>query len=72
MKKAPWNIKDRKIKIAILGCGRIAKNHIEAIKGHTKDLDLVGIIDSSKKRVEEEGKKLNILGFTDIKECIEK
>ena len=34
-------IKDRKIRIGLVGCGRIAKNHIEAILAKPKDFELV-------------------------------
>lgn len=36
----------RKIKTAIVGCGRIANNHFDAIKEHHKDMELVAICDS--------------------------
>src|SRR3990167_9876335 len=43
----PWIIDDRKINIAVVGCGRIAKNHIEAIKQHSHDLQLTAVCDSN-------------------------
>ena len=38
-------IKNRKIKIGIVGCGRISKNHFEAIVGHHKDFEIVAACD---------------------------
>lgn len=38
-------IKDRKIRCALVGFGRVAKNHIDAIRAHKDDLSLVGICD---------------------------
>jgi UDP-N-acetyl-2-amino-2-deoxyglucuronate dehydrogenase len=38
-------IKDRKINLAMVGYGRVAKNHIDAILKHNKDLNLVAICD---------------------------
>ncbi len=38
-------VKDRRIKIAILGCGRISKNHIRAIALNNKNAELVAICD---------------------------
>jgi UDP-N-acetyl-2-amino-2-deoxyglucuronate dehydrogenase len=40
-------IQDRKIRIGLVGCGRIAKNHIEAILEKKEDLDLVAVCDSN-------------------------
>lgn len=39
------NITDRKIRVAVVGCGRIAANHFDAIKKHSADLDLVDVCD---------------------------
>lgn len=39
-------IKDRKVKIAVVGCGRISKNHFGAIDKHHENLELVSICDT--------------------------
>jgi UDP-N-acetyl-2-amino-2-deoxyglucuronate dehydrogenase len=38
-------IADRRIRIAVVGCGRISANHFGAIERHAKDLELVGVCD---------------------------
>lgn len=38
-------ILDRKIKFALVGCGRISANHIGAIKEHAPDCELVAVCD---------------------------
>ncbi len=38
-------ITGRKIRIALVGCGRISANHFEAIKKHSDDLELVDVCD---------------------------
>lgn len=38
-------ITDRKIRIAIVGCGRIAKNHFGSIDKHQQDIELVAVCD---------------------------
>lgn len=43
-------IPDRKIRIAIVGCGRIAKNHFASIEKHLHDLELVAICDIDPKQ----------------------
>lgn len=46
MMKTPWYIKDRKINIALVGCGRIAKNHLQAIEQHQDRLNLTAVCDT--------------------------
>lgn len=39
------NITNRKIRIALVGCGRIAQNHLSAIETHSEQLELVDVCD---------------------------
>jgi UDP-N-acetyl-2-amino-2-deoxyglucuronate dehydrogenase len=39
------SIKDRKIKFALVGCGRIAANHLNAINVHSQECELVAVCD---------------------------
>ena len=41
----PAPILDRKIRFALVGCGRIAKNHFDSIKQHADQVELVGVCD---------------------------
>ena len=41
----PAPIADRKIRFALVGCGRIAQNHFASIKHHTERAELVGVCD---------------------------
>lgn len=45
MEKSPWVIQDRKIKVALVGCGRISKNHLSAIEEHRDRLELIAVCD---------------------------
>jgi UDP-N-acetyl-2-amino-2-deoxyglucuronate dehydrogenase len=38
-------IKDRKIRFALAGCGRISANHFDALEKHTERTELVGVCD---------------------------
>lgn len=40
-------IQDRKIKFAIVGCGRIAENHFKAIQQHSENIELTAICDDN-------------------------
>lgn len=41
-------IKNRKISIAVVGCGRSSKNHFGSIEKHAIELDLVAVCDYDK------------------------
>lgn len=45
MRSFPPPITDRRIRFAVVGCGRIATNHLNAIKQHSDRAELVGICD---------------------------
>lgn len=53
----PSIILDRKIKLGLVGCGRISANHIKAIQDNHADLELVAICDIDSKRLEETAKQ---------------
>ncbi len=38
-------VKDRKIRVAVVGCGRIAKNHFASIVKHSDHIELVAVCD---------------------------
>jgi UDP-N-acetyl-2-amino-2-deoxyglucuronate dehydrogenase len=40
-------ISDRKIRVALIGCGRIAANHFGAIEKHAGELELVAVCDTN-------------------------
>ena len=63
----------RKIKIAIIGCGRISKKHVIAILSEYKRCELVAICDNNKEKIEDicnfyksESKEKNIF-YKDLK-----
>lgn len=39
------SITDRKIRLALIGCGRIANNHFAAIESHSENVELVDVCD---------------------------
>lgn len=54
-------IKNRKINIALVGCGRISNNHLKTIFNLNKKLRLVALCDSKKERLEVAEKTFNDL-----------
>ena len=54
------HITGRKIRIAIVGCGRISRNHFLAIENLSDDLELVAVCDEDEKRLEEHAARLGV------------
>lgn len=59
-------IQGRKIRFAIVGCGRIAKNHIASIREHAADAELVAVCDIDPKALAAAVKETGAKGYSDI------
>lgn len=46
MPARPVPIRDRRLRLALVGCGRIAQNHLAAIAQHADRVELVGLCDT--------------------------
>jgi len=57
-------------KIGLVGCGRISKNHFQAI-GDEKKLELVAVCDSDKTKAETTGKEQHVPFYTDLKKMLD-
>lgn len=68
--KSPLIISDRKIRITVVGCGRIATNHISAIKNWSNDLDLVGLCDGYQPTLSAAMQQTGVPGYSTIDELI--
>ena len=64
-------IKNRKLKIAVVGCGRISKNHFESIMKHANEFELIAVCDIDNLALEKAQKKYNVKGYDDIKEMLQ-
>ena len=56
-------ITDRKIKVALVGCGRISKNHFGSIEKHADNIELVGVCDIDRRLLAEMEKTYNVPAF---------
>lgn len=63
-------IADRKIRFALVGCGRIAKNHIEALKKHEDRAELVGVCDIDPAALADAVEKTGAQGFVDLRSML--
>jgi len=64
-------IKNRKIRMAILGCGRISKNHFASIEEHKNEIELISICESKNDILKEHEKKYNIKGYLSLTEMLD-
>jgi len=64
-------IKNRKIKIAVIGCGRISQNHFEAIKKHHNNLELVAVCDNNSLTLEKAASKTGVAGYPRLQALLE-
>lgn len=64
-------IKNRKIKIAIVGCGRIAANHFKAIKEHHENLELIAVCDSDKSILASLTLDQNVKQYTNLSKLLD-
>ena len=66
----PRIISNRRIKIALVGLGRISKLHLEAIKQYSQQFELVAVCDMQQTAVQEIANKYQTLGFTNLEEML--
>ncbi len=64
-------ITDRKIRLALVGCGRISGKHLEAIEQHADSVELVAVCDSNLGVVEELAQRTGAKPYTDYVEMLE-
>lgn len=64
-------IQDRKIRVAIVGCGRIAKNHFGSFEKHALNLELVALCDNSAETLQEHVDRYSVPGYADMETMLE-
>lgn len=72
MLKNPAPIIGRKIRLAVVGCGRISEKHFEAIARHSADIELVAVCDSSREALEAAVARTGARGFLDLEDLVGK
>jgi len=68
--KAKEPIKDRPIRIAVVGCGRIAANHIAAVGKHAGRIELAAVCDNNPQALEDAVSKTDVKGYADLSELL--
>ena len=62
----------RKIRIAIVGCGRISKNHFGSIDRHGDELELVAVCDIDPVALADHSRKYNVPAYSDLEEMLQR
>lgn len=63
-------IKDRKIKVALIGCGRISKNHFGSIEKHADNIELAAVCDTNRAVLAEMEKTYNVPAYHNYDELL--
>lgn len=64
-------IKGRKIRIAVIGCGRISENHLDAIDKHSKNMELIALCDTDSEILNQHVSKFKVNGYARMTELLE-
>jgi UDP-N-acetyl-2-amino-2-deoxyglucuronate dehydrogenase len=63
-------VSDRKIRFALVGCGRIAANHIGAINAHSERCELTDVCDVDRTRLADAVKKTGATGHSSLEKLL--
>jgi UDP-N-acetyl-2-amino-2-deoxyglucuronate dehydrogenase len=63
MQPAHAPITERRIRLALVGCGRIAANHVEAIERHAERAELVAVCDNDASALAQAQQRISARGF---------
>jgi len=64
-------VTNRKIRIAIVGCGRISKNHFGSLEKHANDLELVAVCDNNAETLKAHQEQYKVKGYLRMEQMLE-
>ncbi|SFP18021.1 Gfo/Idh/MocA family protein [Enterovibrio norvegicus] len=62
----------KKIRIAVVGCGRISKNHFGSIQQLDQEFDLIAVCDTDLDTLKEHSERYNVPGYSSLDSLLEK
>jgi UDP-N-acetyl-2-amino-2-deoxyglucuronate dehydrogenase len=68
--RAPYKIDDRKLRFAIVGCGRISDRHTDAIAAHKDRAELVAVCDSDPVALDKASTALKVPGYASLEQLL--
>ncbi|MFO1300088.1 MAG: Gfo/Idh/MocA family oxidoreductase [Burkholderiaceae bacterium] len=63
-------IRDRKIRVGIVGCGRISKNHFGSIEQHANDMELAAVCDIDAATLQAHREKYDVPGHVRMEDML--
>lgn len=63
-------IRNRKVRVAVVGCGRISKNHFASIEAHRDDLELAAVCDTDGKTLDEHVSRYRVPGYSNLADML--
>lgn len=64
-------VRGRRIRVGLVGCGRISKNHFGSFEKHGEDIELVAVCDIDPQTLESHSKTYGVPGFLGMEEMLE-
>ena len=64
------SIQDRKIRVALIGCGRISAKHFEALDKHKERVELVAVCDTDANRLQSAVEETGAQGFAQLTDVL--
>jgi len=65
-------VKDRKIRVGLVGCGRISKNHFGSFEQHADDIELVAVCDIDDTTLQAHSKSNGVPGFSQLTDMLDR
>ncbi|MFT5665421.1 MAG: UDP-N-acetyl-2-amino-2-deoxyglucuronate dehydrogenase [Gammaproteobacteria bacterium] len=65
-------IQGRKIRLGLVGCGRISKNHFDSVDQYADDIQLVAVCDSDRSVLKNHQDKYGVAGYSNMEDMLEK
>ena len=65
-------VTDRKIRIAIVGCGRISKNHFGSIEKHAENIELAAVCDTHEETLANHAQQCKVPAYPSMEEMLKK
>jgi UDP-N-acetyl-2-amino-2-deoxyglucuronate dehydrogenase len=63
-------VKDRPLKVGVVGCGRISKNHFGSILQYPEELELAAVCDIDDQALKQAKAEYNVQGYTELKDML--
>ncbi len=65
-------ISGRKIRVGVVGCGRISRNHFGSIERHAQNIELVAVRDIDPSALKESADQYKVAGYIHMAEMLDK